>query len=257
MNLDINQQLFIVGGATSGFGGAIAQQLVQEGATIIAIARTKEKLETLQSTAPNQIEIIVGDLSQTATIDKIIAQIGERPIAGALINGGGPPANPALETTLAEWDEAYQKILRWKVDLTKRLMPKMMAQQYGRLVYIESVTVKQPIANLVLSNSIRMAVVGFVKTLSDEVVGHGITLNIIGPGYHNTPAVDRIFNKRAEQTGLSPQAVRTNFEAALKIGKMGDPADLGSLALWLLSPVSRHVTGQTIVVDGGFMSGVY
>lgn len=257
MNLGIYKQLFLVGGATSGFGGAVAQQLIEEGAHIIAVARTAAKLETLQKTAPKQIEIIAGDLSQSATLDRIMEKIGARKLSGALINGGGPPANPALEATLEEWDQAYQTVLRWKVDLTKRLMPKMIKYKYGRLVYIESVSVKQPIANLVLSNSIRMAVVGFVKTLSKEVVQHGITLNIIGPGYHNTPAVDRIFNKRAEQLGISPEEVRTNFESSLTIGQMGNPADLGALALWLLSPTSRYVTGQTIVVDGGFMDGVY
>ena len=257
MNLGIYKQLFLVGGATSGFGKAVAQQLVTEGAQLIAVARTTETLEALRQIAPRQIEIVAGDLSEPATLDRIMDQIGTRQLAGALINGGGPPANPALEATLEQWDQAYQSFLRWKVDLTKRLIPNMIKQEYGRLVYIESVSVKQPIANLVLSNSIRMAVVGFVKTLSSEVVQHGITLNIVGPGYHNTPAVDRIFNKRAEQTGLTPQAVRANFESALKIGRMGEPADLGSLALWLLSPMSRYVTGQTIVVDGGFMNGVY
>jgi len=257
MNLGIYKQLFLVGGATSGFGKAVAQQLIEEGAQLIAVARTEDKLEALQQIAPKQIEIIAGDLSDPTTLDRIMDQIGTRQLSGALINGGGPPANPALEATLEQWDQAYQSVLRWKVDLTKRMIPNMIKQQYGRLVFIESVSVKQPIANLVLSNSIRMAVVGFVKTLSSEVVQHGITLNIIGPGYHNTPAVDRIFNKRAEQLGLSPQEVRSTFEAGIPSGQMGNPADLGNLALWLLSPGSRYVTGQTIVVDGGFMNGVY
>jgi len=257
MNLGIYKQLFVVGGATSGFGKAVAQQLIEEGAQLIAVARTSEKLEALQQIAPKQIEIIAGDLSDPTTLDRIMDQIGTRQLSGALINGGGPPANPALEATLEQWDQAYQSVLRWKVDLTKRMIPNMIKQQYGRLVFIESVSVKQPIANLVLSNSIRMAVVGFVKTLSSEVVQHGITLNIIGPGYHNTPAVDRIFNKRAEQLGVSPKEVRSTFEAGIPSGQMGNPADLGNLALWLLSPGSRYVTGQTIVVDGGFMNGVY
>jgi len=136
-------------------------------------------------------------------------------------------------------------------------MPKFIDQKYGRLVFIESVSVKQPIPNLVLSNSIRMAVVGFVKTLSQEVVQHGITMNILGPGYHDTSAVDRIFNKRAEQTGQPAATIKAAFISNLKSGQMGNPEDMGALAVWLLSPASRYITGQTIVVDGGFMNGVY
>ncbi|MEM6317573.1 MAG: SDR family oxidoreductase [Bacteroidota bacterium] len=257
MYLQISNQLFIVGGATSGFGGAIAQKLVEEGANIIAVARTADKLKAFKKKYKKQVEVVTGDLTKPKTLTKLLKKVGDRHLAGALINAGGPPANPAMEATLEQWDGAYQSVLRWKVDLTKRLMPKLIDQNYGRLVFIESVSVKQPIPNLVLSNSIRMAVVGFVKTLSEEVVQHGVTMNIIGPGYHDTSAVDRIFNKRAEQTGKTAETVRAEFVNSMKIGHLGQPADLGELAVWLLSPSSRFVTGQTIVVDGGYMNGVY
>ena len=256
MDLQIDNQLFIVGGATGGFGAAIAEKLVLEGANVIAIARTAAKLDAFQQKYKAQVETVTGDITKAETLDKILAKVGDRQLAGALINAGGPPANPAMTATLEEWDGAYHSVLRWKVDLTKRLMPKLIAQEYGRLVYIESVSVKQPIPNLVLSNAIRMAVVGFVKTLSTEVVQHGITMNILGPGYHDTSAVDRIFNKRAEQTGQSAAEIKQTFVRNLKIGQMGNPADMGALAVWLLSPASRYITGQTIVVDGGFMSGI-
>lgn len=257
MNLKLDNQLFIVGGSTGGFGAAIAEKLVLEGANVLAIARTATKLADFKKKYKGQVETITGDITKSRTLDKILKKVGDRHLAGALINAGGPPANPAMEATLEEWDGAYKSVLRWKVDLTKRLMPKFIQQKYGRLVFIESVSVKQPVPNLVLSNSIRMAVVGFVKTLSAEVVQHGVTMNILGPGYHDTSAVDRIFNKRAEQTGLSPAEVKTNFVKNLKIGQMGQPADFAELAVWLLSEGSRYVTGQTIVVDGGFMNGVY
>ncbi len=257
MNLRLDNQLFIVGGATGGFGAAIAEKLVLEGANVIAVARTASKLATLKKKYKGQVETITGDITKSRTIDKILKKVADRHLAGVLVNAGGPPANPAMAATLEEWDGAYKSVLRWKVDLTKRLMPKLIEQKYGRFVFIESVSVKQPIANLVLSNSIRMAVVGFVKTLSAEVVQHGVTMNILGPGYHDTSAVDRIFNKRAEQTGLSPAEVKAGFISNLKIGQMGQPADFAELAVWLLSESSRYVTGQTIVVDGGFMNGVY
>lgn len=257
MNLQIDNQLFIVGGATGGFGAAIAEKLVLEGATVIAVARTAAKLKEFKQKYKKQVETITGDITKPITLDKILKKVGDRHLAGALINAGGPPANSAMDATLDQWDGAYKSVLRWKVDFTQRLIPKFIDQQYGRLVFIESVSVKQPIPNLVLSNAIRMAVVGFVKTLSEEVIQHGITMNIIGPGYHDTSAVERIFNKRAEQTGKSPAAIKKAFVNSMKIGHMGNPSDLGELAVWLLSPNSRYITGQTMVVDGGYMNGVY
>ena len=256
MHLNIHNQLFIVGGATSGFGAAVAERLVVEGAKVIAVARTVSKLDTFRKKYSDQVETLGGDLTDPATVTQLVESVGDRHLAGVFVNAGGPPANPAMEATLDQWDGAYRSVLRWKVDLTQRLMPKMTEQQYGRFVFLESVSVRQPIPNLVLSNSLRMAVVGFVKTLSEEVAARGITLNIIAPGYHDTAAVDRIFNKHAEQTGQSAEAVRHQFVDSLTIGQMGQPSDLAELAAWLLSPGSRYVTGQTIVVDGGYMKGV-
>jgi 3-oxoacyl-[acyl-carrier protein] reductase len=152
---------------------------------------------------------------------------------------------------LADWDAAYKNILRWKVAITQAFIPKMMAQQYGRVVYIESASVKQPYENLVLSNSLRVAVVGMVKTLSQEIAKSGVTLNVLGPGSHNTPAVDRIYKKKSEQTGESFEDVKQKAITQIPVGILGEASDFASLALWLLSPMSRYITGETITVDGG------
>ncbi len=255
MQLDIKNQLFIVGGATSGFGLAITQALLEEGANIVAVARGKDKIEELVASAPQQIEGIVGDITQSETIQRIVAQVGERHLSGMLVNAGGPPAMSFLETALEDWDEAYQTILRWKVEITQALAPKLIAQKYGRLVYIESVSVKQPVENLVLSNSLRLGVVGFVKTLSEEIAHHGVNLNILAPGYHATPAIDRLLKKKSENEGITIEEARAAFAGQTKTGQMGEATDLASLALWLLSPVSRFITGQTISVDGGLVKG--
>ena len=256
MDLQVNNQLFIVGGATSGFGKAIAEALLKEGATIIAIARGEEKLKLLLNSAPQQVEIIVGDISESSVIQKLIDKIANRQIHGAVINAGGPPAKTVLETNLEDWDNAYKNILRWKVEITKALVPAMMKNQYGRLLYIESSSVKQPFENLVLSNSLRVAVVGMVKTLSQEIARSGVTLNILGPGSHNTPAIDRIYHKKSEQTGLTFDEVKKNAISQIPVGSLGEADDFASLALWLLSPMSRYVTGETITVDGGMVKGM-
>ena len=168
-----------------------------------------------------------------------------------VVNAGGPPAKTVLETTLDDWDTAYKSILRWKVEITQALVPAMMANKYGRILYVESASVKQPLENLVLSNSLRVAVVGMVKTLSQEIAKSGVTLNILGPGSHNTPAINRIYKKKSEQTGLSFEEVKKSAIQQIPVGALGEADDFASLALWLLSPMSRYITGETITVDGG------
>jgi 3-oxoacyl-[acyl-carrier protein] reductase len=251
MDLQLQDQLFIVNGATSGFGKAIAEALLKEGAFIIAVARGEEKLRTLQASAPKQVEIVPGDITGSNIIKQLVETVGARKLHGMVVNAGGPPAKTVLETTLEDWDNAYKNILRWKVEITQAFVPKMIAQEYGRILYIESSSVKQPLENLVLSNSLRVAVVGMVKTLSQEIAKSGVTLNVLGPGSHNTPAIDRIYAKKSEQTGLPFSEVKEQAIRQIPVGALGEAPDLASLAVWLLSPLSRFVTGQTITVDGG------
>jgi len=196
----------------------------------------------LQSSAPAQVQIIAGNISDSNIIAKLVNAVQDKELHGMVVNAGGPPAKTVLETSLEDWDDAYKNILRWKVAITQAIVPKMIGQHYGRIVYIESSSVKQPLENLVLSNSLRVAVVGMVKTLSQEIAGTGVTLNILGPGSHNTPAIDRIYQKKSEQQ--------------IPVGALGEADDFASLALWLLSPMSRYVTGETITVDGGMVKSM-
>lgn len=250
MNLELTDQLFIVCGATSGFGKAIAHQLLDEGAAVIAVARNREQLHELYD-QHKKAEVVVGDITQSFTIEQLKQQVADRTLHGMVVNAGGPPAKTVLETTLEDWDDAYAKILRWKVELTQTFVPAMINAGYGRIVYIESSSVKQPIENLVLSTSLRLAVVGFVKTLSQEIAKSGVTLNILGPGSHDTPAIDRLYHKKSEQTGLPFDEVKATAIKQMPVGRLGDPNDFAALALWLLSKQSGFVTGQTIMVDGG------
>lgn len=257
MDLQLKDQLFLVGGTTAGFGNATARVLIAEGAKVIAVARNEEKLSKFASQFPEQVEAINGDITDSEIIDQIIEYIGDRRLDGMLINAGGPPAKPALETTMEDWDLAWFTVARWKIDLVMKLIPKFREQQYGRILFVESVSVKQPVANLVLSNSLRMAVVGFAKTLSQEVGKEGITINVMAPGYHETQAVKRVLQKMADSSGKSYEDVQKNLEKAIPAGRMGNPAEFGSLAAWLLSPQSGYITGQTISVDGGIMGGSF
>jgi len=257
MYLDIKNRFFIIGGAGSGFGRAVAIALANEGAKILAVSRTEEKLLELKNQFPNHVEPMVGDLGNETLLKKIAYTASNKRLSGVFVNAGGPPAGTFEEITMKQWDEAYEKIVRWKILLTKLLLPQLKEQHYGRLLYLESVSIKQPVENLILSNSMRSAMAGFVKTLSQEIAQYGITANILAPGFHATAAIERLIIKKREQTGLDENEIRKQFTKDAPVGTMGDPSDLATLAVWLLSPHSRFVTGQTITHDGGLTKGLF
>jgi 3-oxoacyl-[acyl-carrier protein] reductase len=255
MDLRIKDQLFIVCGASSGFGRAIAQNLHQEGARLIINARNKRKLSELAAELGERVETLAGDITQESTLAELIKLLGERTPQGLVVNAGGPPAMKVEESRIADWDDAYRSLLRWKVMITQALLGRMKEAGYGRMLYVESISVKQPVENLVLSNSLRMAVVGMVKTLSNEVANAGVTLNVMAPGYHATAAIDRLVAKKQEQSGMNADEILAGYTSSIPVGFMGSTADFASLACWLLSPHSRYITGQTISVDGGRVAG--
>ena len=254
MDLQLKNRLFIVTGASSGFGKAIASTLAEEGAKVIAAARGPEKLEALQKEYPG-IEIMALDITLPESLSALKKKVGSRELTGIVVNAGGPPAKAFLETRMDDWDEAYRNILRWKVDLTRTFLPFFEKNRYGRFLYIESVSVKQPVPNLVLSTSLRLAVTGFVKTFSDEVAHMGITANIMAPGYHMTPALERVIRKNSEVHGISSDAAMEKMLESVPTGRIGELGDFASLAAWLLSPLSAYITGQTISIEGGSVKG--
>lgn len=257
MDLNLTNKNFLICGASSGFGRAVAETLLAEGARVIAVARRMDKLAELKDEFGDLVECFSGDLSDPLTIEAIFTAIEDVTLHGALINGGGPPALAALETTIDQWDDAYNKVMRWKIELSLKLIPLFSQHGYGRVLFIESQSVKQPIPNLVLSNSFRAGIVGFAKTLSQEIAGKGITVNVLAPGSHYTPAIDRVIQKRADTSGQGFDHIKKAMESGIPVGRMGHANELASLAVWLLSPVSGYVTGQTITHDGGSTQGIF
>lgn len=255
MDLKLNNKTFLVTGVSSGFGKATAEHLITEGAHVIGVARTLETLENFAANYPGQITVICGDIAQSNTIKEVVQLCIDKDISGAFINAGGPPAKLFEETELEDWDNAYKNLLRWKVELTQALLPHFKQKQYGRIVYLESASVKQPIENLVLSTSLRLSVVGMMKTLSQELAGNGITFNMIAPGSHATPAIDRLIQKSAEQQDIEFQDAKAAFIEKQPSKKMGTPEGLGSLAAWLLSDFSEFVNGQVYAIEGGTVKG--
>lgn len=257
MDLKLTDQRFIVCGASSGFGRAVAVQLANEGAEIIAVARREQKLEELKEEFPDKVLTVAGDLTDEDTHNRIESAIGNEQLHGVVVNAGGPPALSPLETALYDWDEAYKSVMRWKIELVLRLISYFTAREYGRILFLESQAVKQPIPSLVLSNSFRAGVVGFAKSLSGEVAPKGVTVNVMAPGSHDTPAIERVIKKRSDDSDKTMEEVREELEASIPVGRMGKAEELASLAGWILSPHASFVTGQTFSHDGGSIKGLF
>lgn len=257
MDLKIKEQRFVVCGASSGFGRAIAELLLDEGAKVIAVARRKSKLQELEEAFPDLATTVAGDLTDDDTHNKIEVAIGNNRLHGVVINAGGPPALTPLETAIFDWDQAYENVMRWKIELVLRLVSYFTAKNYGRILFIESQSVKQPIPSLVLSNSFRAGVVGFAKSLSQEIAKDGVTVNVLAPGSHDTPAIERVIKKASEDSDKSMEEIREEMEAAIPVGRFGKGEEIASLAGWILSPHASYVTGQTISHDGGSIKGIF
>jgi 3-oxoacyl-[acyl-carrier protein] reductase len=255
MDLKLKDDLFIVTGATAGLGRAVLERLVQEKARIIAVARRGEELEKLKDKHPEVELVIQGDVSRNEVVDMIMDALPGKHLSGVFVNAGGPPAMTVAETEMSDWDNGYRLLIRWKIDLVKRLLPLFVGRKYGRILFSESSSVRQPVENLVLSNSLRLAIVGFSKSLAQEYATHGITSNVIAPGYHETSAVERLYVKKSEQEGISVDEAKKRVEERIPMGFAGNPDDFATLACWLLSPLSKFVTGQVYALEGGAVKG--
>ncbi len=257
MDLKISDQRFIVCGASSGFGLAIAKQLLIEGANVVTVARRGDKLREQFEHFENQVEIIEGSLIYRDTLDKIEKTAKKGDLHGVVFNAGGPPTGTPLQTDMKDWDAAWQLVMRWKIDLSLRIATILKNKGYGRMLYIESKSIKEPIPALTLSNAFRAGVAGFTKTLSQELAPEGVTVNILAPGAHETPAIERVIENNSSMKGISYEKAKEEMEAGIPVKRMGKAEELASLAAWLLSPHSGYVTGQTISHDGGAISGLF
>lgn len=257
MDLKLSNQRFIICGASSGFGEAIARQLLKEGAEVVLVARREDLLREKFKHFSGKTDIIQGSLIYNDTIDQIEKAARSDELHGVLFNAGGPPTGTPLQTDMKDWDSSWQLVMRWKIDLALRLAPILTEKEYGRMLFIESQSVKQPLPSLALSNAFRAGVVGFAKSLALEIAKKGVTVNVLAPGSHETPAIDRVIKNNSSIQGISYDEAKNEMEKNIPVGRMGKAEELASLAAWLLSPQSGYVTGQTISHDGGVIKGIF
>jgi 3-oxoacyl-[acyl-carrier protein] reductase len=259
MDLGIRGKVALVAAASRGLGRAIAFELAREGAKVVMCARRREVLEAacgeiVQATGA-EVHPVVADVSVRDQISLVASEAAAKfgQVDILVTNAGGPPAGPFESHAWDVWERAVHLTLRSAVELTRAVLPGMRARRWGRVVHVTSIAVKQPVDNLMLSNSIRSAVTGFSRTLANEVAADGVTVNCVLPGYTRTERVEELADANAAKEGLTRRDVLARFEREIPMKRLGESDELAAMAVFLASERASYITGQSIVVDGGWI----
>lgn len=257
MNLDLAGKTALVCGSTQGLGYASAAELAKLGANIVLMARNESKLAetlpTLDTSGNQQHHFLVADFAHPQQVkDAIENYLSKKSSIDILVNNtGGPAGGTALDASLDEFRQAFNAHLICNQVLVQALVPGMKKAGFGRIVNIISTSVKQPIAGLGVSNTIRAAVANWGKTLATELGPYGITVNNVLPGFTKTLRADYVLKKKAEASGKSEQQVMKELVAEIPVGRIGQPEEFGAVVAFLCSPAAAYVNGINLPVDGG------
>lgn len=259
MDLGLRGRVAIVAASSRGLGKAVAKALAAEGASLVVFSRDEARIreaadEIRRDTGAETLPLVANALDGAAlqrVVDATVERWGR--IDVLFNNAGGPPPGMFVDFGDDAWQAAFELNLLSTVRLTRAVLPSMRAQGWGRVLSLTSSAVKQPLDGLILSNSIRSGVVGFSKTLSNEVAREGITVNVIAPGRILTERLEQIDLATAERTGRTVAEVRAATETAIPMGRLGDPLEFANVAVFLCSEAASYVTGQVILVDGGYV----
>jgi len=261
MDLGIKGRTALVLGASSGLGRAIALGLAREGVNVAVAARGEAALNSLAG----EIEALgvgalplVWDLSNLAVIDARILAVEERlgPVDILVANTGGPPPTPAAGQDAAVWSKQFEAMVLSVIKIADHVLPSMRARGWGRIITSTSSGVVAPIANLAISNALRLSLVGWSKTLAREVAVDGVTCNVVVPGRIATDRTKFLDEKRAEREGRSVEQVEASSLGAIPVGRYGDPEEYAAVVAFLASARASYVTGSTVRVDGGQIASI-
>lgn len=254
MELGIKNKVAFVAASSQGLGKSVALELAQEGAKVIINGRFKESLEKttqeIERLTNAQVLAIAGDLSVAAERGQIIKSALETfgTIDILVTNTGGPPTGKIEELKQEDWDKAYNNLLASVVGLITGFLPGMKEQRWGRIIAITSMAVKQPVNNLMLSNSVRASVVGLIKTLSNELGMYNITVNNVMPGYTETERLKQLI-------GNNPSFAAAKNE--IPLGRFGQPEEFAAAVAFLASERASYITGVSLAADGGWIRGIF
>ncbi|MGQ9799574.1 MAG: SDR family oxidoreductase [Ignavibacterium sp.] len=263
MDFGIRGKVAIVTASSTGIGKAIAESLISEGANVAICSRSKEKLIEASKDIKNKFGTepfwYVCDINSLKDIENFYSavknQFGDVDI---LVNNcGGPIPGFFSDLTEDDWNDAFKQVLLSAIRFSHLVLPDMIKKEWGRIINITSVAVKQPVHNLILSNSFRAAVTGFAKTLSNEVANKNITVNNVAPGYTLTHRLYELAVNRAKTSGKSHEEILVEMAKDVPMNRLGSPEEIAALVTFLASKQASYITGTTIQVDGGSTKGIF
>ena len=261
MDLNLSGRHALVCGASEGIGRATAHELALLGADVTVLARGAAALQAVVAALPRQGAQLHGwiaaDVAQTESLrTQVDSLVAGKPVHILVNNTGGPPGGPAHTAEIAAFLDAFNKHLVANQTLVQAVLPGMRTATWGRVVNVISTSVKEPIAGLGVSNTIRGAVASWAKTLSRELAPSGITVNNVLPGYTETGRITQIVQDRALASGQSEELILDAMRKTVPAGRFAQPSEIGGVIAFLCSPAAAYINGASLAVDGGRMQSI-
>ena len=262
MDLGIKGRVAVVAASSQGIGLATAEAFAAEGCQVAMCARNWERLqaaaEKIRNEHPAEVVAEAVDVTNRAAVSRFVATVVAKfgSVDICVTNAGGPPAKGFLAASPEDWQQAIAANFLSTVHFAREVIPLMQRQKWGRIITITSITTKQPVNDLVLSNAVRAAVVGLVKSLANEFGKDGILVNNVGPGFTATERLKELAKARSAATGKSEQEFLEAWAADAPLKRLGEPRELAETIVWLASERASYITGQTVLVDGGMYKGL-
>ncbi|MCK5127206.1 MAG: SDR family oxidoreductase [candidate division Zixibacteria bacterium] len=261
MDLGLSNKKALVAGASSGLGFASAKALFDEGASVVLCSSNKDNIErAAKSLSEDKTRAlpIVCDLTKKEQIDDLVKSAEDTfgKIDIVVTNCGGPPLGTHDSLTETEWEMAYNLTFMSTIRLIQATLPGMKERKFGRVITITSFSSKQPIDNLMLSNTYRAGLLGYTKTLCKEVAPLGITVNSVLPGYTKTERLEYFAKEISEKTGQSRDEIYKGWQSVIPVDRLGTPGELGAFVAYLASDKAGYITGTSTAIDGGRYAGL-
>lgn len=263
MDLGLNGRVAAVAAASKGLGKAVARQLAAEGARVAICSRDSERIHTAAAELHQEtgVEIwpIVADVSTLSGCQRFIAETAEHfgQLDILVTNAGGPPSGPALDMTDEQWQLAINLNLLSTVRMVYAALPHLQRSEQGRVIAITSISAKQPLENMVLSNTTRAGVLGFIKTLANELGHTGVTFNAVLPGWTRTARVDELLTNFARLRQTSLEEVTAGITASIPAGRMGTVTEFAAVVAFIASGQGGYLNGVALTIDGGSSKSVF
>ena len=262
MDLGLKHRVAIVAASSQGIGKATAEAFAAEGCRVAICARNREALQGVADTIHKQHKVeaypeafdVTDATAVKHFVEHVVAKFGSADIC--VTNAGGPPAKGFLATTTEEWKKAVDQNFLSTLYFAREVIPYMQKKKWGRIITITSITTKQPVSDLVLSNAVRAAVVGLVKSLANEFGKDNILVNNVGPGYTATDRLKELAKARSAVSGKTEQEIFESWAVDASVKRVGEPREVAETIVWLASERASYITGQTLLVDGGAYKGL-